>query len=175
MNFQAYSVSSESSSGCRVWHVDGWSVDNLKTYKLKWIYVNDHFRRMLSYWRRSMFECIVVDSLKNMMKTSSSVASLGASFREGDLRNTEEEGDCSLGVLLQTTQTFRIVQRWPAYCKSPKVIQPELKRCLLTSGVYRLGGPWWICSNYYTYSYCGFSQRRLWRLLSSAMWCCFDW
>lgn len=76
---------------------------------------------MLRYWGRSvfgMFACIIVDSLKKMMKTSRECSqSLSPFLRRGP---PKYEGGRRLPARCtvtdrQTAQTFRIVQRWPAY------------------------------------------------------------
>jgi len=124
-----------------VWDVDGWGVDNLKTsYKLRWIYVEWSLPE-----NGGEEACLACLNLlwwivwKRWWKPPDIVASLRASFQEGDLRNTKEEGDCPLGVLLQLRHSV-LSNDGLLIFKSTKVIQPELKSFLLTSGVYRLEG-----------------------------------
>jgi hypothetical protein len=80
---------------------------------------NDHFRSMLSYWGRSvfgLFEFIVVSSLKKMKKTSRHCSqSPSLVSRRGPPKCEGGRGLPARRAV--TAQTFRIVQRWPAYFK----------------------------------------------------------
>lgn len=117
-----------------VWDVDGWGVDNLKTsYKLRWIYVEWSLPENVGAWKQACLACLNLLSWivwKRWWKPPDIVPSLWASFQEGDR---------PLGVLLQLRRSV-LSNDGLLILKSPKVIQPELKSFLLTSGVYRLEG-----------------------------------